>query len=236
MAGYVGPVVALGSAVTVAAGMVATGVWAAAAGIACTCAINTHQAAGEAFLQTIRSREDVKLQHGDTLAAAMKDGQFRRVARGNVILKSGISLAFTALAGPVARLFGGFSNEIVRLLLTHTPLDRVVGRELARSIEQSIIKSTSVKVGRWLANLSIRDGKGTDHISRGFNAVAGVARAVMAYTIGGVKTAPQDNTTPAPAAAAEFGEAARTPDIPTGLKMPPPALCAQPCPPRQLHI
>ena len=48
MAGYVGPVIAIGSAVTMGAGMFATGGVAALAGVAATCLINTHQAAGEA--------------------------------------------------------------------------------------------------------------------------------------------------------------------------------------------
>lgn len=198
MAGYVGPVIALGSAVSVGVGMIASGGVAALAGIACTCAINTHQAAGEAFVQTMRSHPDVKMHESHTVIAALRDDMFRRTARGNVILKSGISLAFTALAGPVARVFGGFSNEIVKGLLHYTPFGRIIGRELARSIEQSILRSTHVSLGGLLANLSIRNGKGPQHIAAAFGAVAAATTAMVGAIRG--------------ATAAAFGKAAQTPE------------------------
>lgn len=228
MAGYVGPVIALGTAMTVGIGMLASGGIAAAAAIGTTCLINTHQAAGEAFLQTARSRADISLRDKDTLTAALADPQFRRVAHTNVLIKSGISLAFTAVAGPVARLFGGFSNEMLRMILSYTHLDRVIGRELVRSLEHTVLKSTSVKVGQTLANLSIRNGKGSDRVSRAFNAVAGAARAVTAWTVGGVKPVTSETPPPAPAQA-EFTQAAAAPhmDVPTGLRLPPPVICAQ---------
>ena len=175
MAGYVGPVIAIGSAVTVGVGMLTTGGVAALAGIAATCLINTHQAAGEAFLQTARTKKDLSL-HED---GALTDNHFSRTARNNVLLKSGISLAFTAAAGPVARLFGSFSNGVIHGVLNYTPFGRMIGRELARSIETGILRSMNTGLGGLLANLSIRHGKGPQHIAAAFGRVAAATTAIV---------------------------------------------------------
>jgi hypothetical protein len=240
MAGYVGPVIALGSAVSVGVGMVASGGMAALAGIACTCAINTHQAAGEAFVQTMRSNPNVKMHESHSMTAALRDDMFRRTARGNVILKSGISLAFTALAGPVARLFGGFSNEIVKALLHYTPFGRVIGRELARSIELSILRSTHVSLGGLLANLSIRNGKGPQHIAAAFGAVAatttamvGAIRGATAAVFGKAAQMPEEKP-PSPTVTAFENAVTDTGKDITDIPMPPPATNAQR--PQQPHI
>ena len=179
MAGYVGPVIAVGTSMTVGVGMLATTNIAAIAGIACTCLINTHQAAGEAFLQTARTKADLKLHEDGALHGALQDSHFHRTARNNVLLKSGISLAFTAAAGPVARLFDSFSNGVIHGVLTYTPFGRMIGRELARSIETGILRSTHTSLGGLLANLSIRNGKGPQHIAAAFAKVAAASTAMV---------------------------------------------------------
>lgn len=179
MAGYIGPVIAIGSTITVGAGMFTSGGIAALAGIAATCLINTHQAAGEAFLQTARTKKDLELHEDDVLHDALADHDFRRSARNNVLLKSGISLTFTAAAGPAARLFGSFSNGIIHGLLLYTPFGRMIGRELARSIETGLLRSMNTSLGGFLANLSIRHGKGPEHIAAAFGRVAAASTAIV---------------------------------------------------------
>lgn len=188
MAGYVGPVIAVGSAITVGVGMLTTGTVAAIAGIAATCLINTHQAAGEAFLQTARTKKDLLLHEDGALTRALADHDFRRHANGNVLLKSGISLAFTAAAGPAARLFGSFSNGVIHGILNYTPFGRLIGQELARNIENGILRSTHKSLGNVLANLSIRNGKGPQHIAAAFGRVAAATTAFVA-TIRGATNA-----------------------------------------------
>lgn len=208
MAGYIGPVIALGSAITVGAGMVTTTGMAALAGIAATCLINTHQAAGEAFLQTARNKPGLALQESGALTAALDDHDFRRMARNNVMLKSGISLVFTAAAGPVARLFGSFSNGVIHGILNYTPFGRIIGGELARSIETGILRSMNTSLGGFLANLSIRNGKGPQNIAAAFAQAAAATTAIV--TIARTATNALFNRTAEKPAATEPTETAKS--------------------------
>jgi len=55
----------------------------------------------------------------------------------------------------------------------------MVGRELARSIETGILRSMNTSLGGLLANLSIRNGKGPQHIAAAFGKVATASTAMI---------------------------------------------------------
>jgi len=120
--------------------------------------LNTHCTLGEALLQTARSK-GVNLMHPKALTTALAEKDFAKTARSNVLIKGGIAIAFTVLAGPIARLMGGFTGNLLRGL-ARTPLGALVTEQALRSTQTSLLESAYKGLGKVFANAATANGKG----------------------------------------------------------------------------